>query len=308
MKVIVTGGYGFVGSKIVKRLLNDGHEVVILEHPNSKPPVNFPKSEVILCDITSESDMMNLSTKDIDAVLHLAAQSSGPKSFSIPELDLDINIFGTLNIIKMCRNNFIPRILFASSFVVYGDGDGYTPCKEVDPTFPKSVYATSKLACEHLLKNYAEPLGIRWNALRMFNIYGPGQDLMRQDQGLVAIFLGNILRSNELVVNGSLERYRDLVHIDDVVEGWMSCLNTKDCSNGIYNLASGEKITFKRLIDLLIEFCGKSNFKVIESGTTQGDILGCYADVSKIKRDIGFSPKYTPEMGIANFVRWAKNQ
>lgn len=306
MKVIVTGGYGFVGSKITERLFKEGHEVVVLEHPGSKRPSDFPKSEIILCDITSESEVANISIESVDAVLHLAAQSSGPKSFSIPEVDLDINIFGTLNMIKMCHKNLIPRILFASSFVVYGDGDGHSSCKETDPTFPKSIYATSKLACEHLLKNYAEPLGIKWNALRMFNIYGPGQDLCRQDQGLVAIFLGNILKSNELVVNGSLDRYRDLVYIDDVVEGWMACLNSKDCANGIYNLASGQKITFKRLINLLVEYCGKGDFKIIESGSTQGDILGCYADVLKIKQEIGFSPKYTPEIGIAAFVKWAK--
>ena len=306
MKVIVTGGYGFVGSKIVKRLFKEGYEVVVLEHPSSKRPADFPKSEIILCDITSESEVANISIESVDAVLHLAAQSSGPKSFSIPEVDLDINIFGTLNIIKMCHKNLIPRILFASSFVVYGDGDGHSPCKETDPTFPKSIYATSKLACEHLLKNYAEPLGIKWNALRMFNIYGPGQDLTLQDQGLVAIFLGNILRSNELVVNGSLDRYRDLVYIDDVVEGWMACLNCVNCNNGIYNIASGEKITFRKLINVLIEYCGKSNFKIIESGSTQGDILGCFADVSKAKHEIGFSAQNKADIGIAKFVEWAK--
>ena len=156
-------------------------------------------------------------------MLHLAAQSSGPRSFSIPVQDIKLNILGTLNTINWCVENQVERLLFASSFVVYGDHADRESLDENTPCHPKSVYATSKLACEHLLMTYAQPKGVKWNALRMFNVYGPGQDITKPDQGVVGIFMHMLLircRAGQ----GSPHRYRDLICIDDVVQGWERCL------------------------------------------------------------------------------------
>lgn len=308
MKFAVTGAFGFVGSNLVKRLVQAGHEVLALEHPSAKKPANYPECKVAFCDITDMQSMLTAQAQNYDALLHLAAQSSGPRSFDIPDVDVKINVLGTVNSIRWCKENKIPKLVFASSFVVYGDNENSEICKETDLMNPKSVYAVSKLSCEQLMKVYAEPLGIKWNALRMFNVYGPGQDITRTDQGLVAIFLGNVLRSDYIGVKGSLERFRDLVYIDDVVQAWELAAMDKNHPNQIYNVGSGEKTTFKRLIYTLIEVCGKAGkVKVEEVGSTQGDIMGCYADISKIARELNYKPAFNVELGVQNMVKWAKS-
>ena len=121
---------------------------------------------------------------------------------------------------------------------------------------PNSVYGNSKLSCEHLLRVYAEPNGINWNSLRMFNVYGPGQDITKPDQGLVGIFLNMLLNSNVVDVKGSLDRYRDLVFIDDVIYAWESVLFS-GARNLALNVGSGQKTTFLNLINLIAEILGK---------------------------------------------------
>ena len=142
---------------------------------------------------------LKLNFSNVDALIHLAAQSSGPKSFHIPHHDINLNIF--VNIIDLCINNSIKKILFASSFVVYGERTNgiEAAIKEDDFCNPKSIYASSKFYCENLLKNYAEPKGLSWNTLRMFNVFGPGQDITKKDQGVVGIFLNMLLSSNKLM-------------------------------------------------------------------------------------------------------------
>ena len=125
MKVAITGGCGYIGSRIAKRLLALGHEVLIIENFTTSVDTELEDCEIIRCDITSPDELSAVSEKGCEALLHLAAQSSGPKSFEIPEIDIKINILGTLNIINWCRQNEIKRILFASSFVVYGDTPPY---------------------------------------------------------------------------------------------------------------------------------------------------------------------------------------
>ena len=309
MKIVITGGCGYLGSNIAKRLLSAGHEILIIENFSTSVRNELKDCQIVKCDITNPKELENLKATGYDVLLHLAAQSSGPKSFDIPDIDIKINILGTLNMINWCRDNDIKRILFASSFVVYGDNTNTEILSENEICNPKSIYALSKYASEQLLKIYAEPLGIQWNALRMFNIYGPGQDLSRNDQGMVSIFL-NIVRNNNYVgVQGSLDRFRDFIYIDDVVQGWELCLLNNEFPNQIYNLGSGVKTHLSSLIDSLIEAYGKTNqVKVEEVGTTPGDIMGCYADIFKISDQLGYKPKFSLEKGIEHFKEWAEKE
>ena len=116
-KIIITGGFGFIGKALISRLSKKNFDIVVLEHPSANIPIYLPKNiEIIRCDITDKKEIENIKVNNVDAVIHLAAQSSGPKSFEIPYLDINLNIVGTLNIINLCRSNSIKRILFASSF------------------------------------------------------------------------------------------------------------------------------------------------------------------------------------------------
>jgi UDP-glucose 4-epimerase len=303
-KVVVTGGFGFVGSRLVRHLRAKGTEVVVLEHPAAAAPADLADVQVLRGDITDEESLARAKISHVDAVLHLAAQSSGPRSFSVPVLDVRLNILGTLNTINWCLGNSIDRLLFASSFVVYGDHPEREALAEDVACHPKSVYATSKLACEHLLANYAQPKGVRWSALRMFNVYGPGQDITKSDQGVVGIFM-NMLRQRDVVeVKGRLDRFRDLIYIDDVIQGWELCLQGA-AYNQAFNLGTGQRTTFDLLIGSLATVMGKgSGFRIEETPGTPGDMKGCVADLTRITAALGYAPRIPLTDGLQRMWSW----
>jgi UDP-glucose 4-epimerase len=305
-KIVITGGFGFIGARFVEYFQSKNIDVVVMEYPTAKVPEGFPDCEIIRADITDRGFIESLKVTCIDAVLHLAAQSSGPRSFTIPETDIKINILGTLNTIDWCVNNGIKRFLFASSFVIYGDHPEREMLDEETVCVPKSVYATSKLACEHLLTTYAQVKGIQWSALRMFNVFGPGQDITKSDQGLVGIFMNMLLKQDTVQVKGSLLRFRDLIHVDDVIQGWDLCLNAT-VYNQSYNLGSGIKTTFSDLILAIAKVLGKEDRVTIEElPGTPGDMMGCYADIKKISDQLGYKPKYDMVSGLQNMYEWVK--
>jgi len=308
MKIVITGGSGYVGSKIIKKLIKSNHKFIIIDKIiNETDLIDSTNVESINVDITDYEKLSSLKINNVDVVMHLAAQSSGPKSIEIPQKDININIIGTLNIIKWSNLNNVNKIIFASSFVVYGDQYDNEKVSENTIPNPKSIYALSKFYCEKLFDIYASHLGIQWNILRMFNIYGPGQDLSRSDQGMVSIFMNLVMKNDYVDIKGSLDRFRDFVYIDDVVDAWELCLLDKDNNNQIFNLGSGEKTTVKFLIDTLSKSFSKENIIIRELEGTPGDILGCYADISKISNNLGYKPKFNIENGLSAMSEWAKS-
>lgn len=307
-KVLITGGFGFVGSRLVRHLRSSGLEVVIMEHAAATAPSDIAAVQVVRADITDESSLAAAPLAGVDAVLHLAAQSSGPRSFSIPVMDVKLNVLGTLNVINWCLANQVERLLFASSFVVYGDHADREALDETTPFRPKSVYAGSKLAAEHLLMNYAQPKGIRWNALRMFNVYGPGQDITKPDQGVVGIFMNMLRHKDSVQVKGRLDRFRDLVCIDDVMQGWERCLRG-GAYNQAFNLGTGEKTTYEGLIRALATVMGKADrVRIEELPGTPGDMQGCIADVSRIRKELGYVPAVPLVDGLRQMWRWVEGE
>lgn len=293
-KILITGGFGYIGSKLAEYFQRK-YKVVILEHPKATRPKNLKNVKVLRADITKKTQIEKIKIKNISVVLHLAAQSSGPKSFDIPIEDVKKNLIGTINVINLCKKNNINRIIYASSFVVYGEIKK-TKLVEGLSCNPKSVYATNKYASELMLKNYAEPKNINWNILRMFNVYGPGQNISNP-QTLVGIFLKMINEKKIIEVKGSLKRFRDIIEISDVIQGWDKCIiNGK--KNQIYNLGTGKKTTFKELILVIAKIFKKKNLKVIQKGKTIGDLKGSFADLKKIKKDLNFNPKIKLQEGI----------
>ena len=306
-KIIITGGYGYVGAKIANHLKKK-YDIIIMEHPKAKKPFFLKdKFKIIKTNIINDKKVKKLRINNIYDVLHLAAQSSGPKSYFIPREDIDKNIIGTLNIINFCEKNKIKKILFASSFVVYGKQNKIKFDEKMDLR-PSSVYAMSKSYCELLLKNYAENKGINWNILRMFNVYGDDQNIKNPDVGLVGIFMNLIREKNLIEVKGSLNRFRDLIHIDDVVEAWKKCLD-KNYPNEIFNVASGKATKFSTIINELIKIIKPNqNVKVIQKGITYGDLMGSLADVRKAKKYLSFKAKTRLETGLIRMWKNEKNK
>jgi len=304
-KVIVTGGLGYVGSLLCKKLIKKGYEVIILDNFLTNTEKKIDGAKLIKCDITKSKSLAKINIKNVKAVLHLAAQSSGPKSFEEPDLDVQVNVLGTVNLINFCKKNKINKFIFASSFTVYGDNKNTEILNEENNCKPKSFYAVSKYASEKYLQILCEKFSIKWNILRMFNVYGPGQDMNRIDQGIVSIYLNYIKNHKILPVKGSLKRFRDLIYIDDVLEAWVLCLEDKKNYNQIFNLGSGEKTYVKDMIHEIIKLYKKKNkIKVKVVGSTPGDIKGCYANITKIKKRLSFKPKIKFKNGIRLFKEW----
>jgi UDP-glucose 4-epimerase len=292
---------------MVRYLLDKGLEIIVMEHPSVQVPRGLEGVQVLRADITDEASLAEAKYPGIDAVIHLAAQSSGERSFYEPVLDVRLNILGTLNIINWCIGNEVDRLLFASSFNVYGDHPGCELYHESMPCNPKSVYATSKLTCEHLLRNYAQPKGIRWNVLRMFNVYGPGQNITRSDQGVVGIFMYMLMKSDVVQVKGSLDRFRDLIYIDDVIQGWERVLHSQ-AYNQTFNLGTGVHTSFGKLIHTLAEVMGKSDRLVINQlEGTPGDMLGSVADITRIRDAVQYSPRYNLKDGLKEMWEWVRD-
>lgn len=305
-KVLITGGFGFIGTRMVRHLRDKGLEVIVLEHPSAQVPSGLEEIQVLRADITDETSLAGAKISGIDAVLHLAGQASGERSFYEPVLDVKLNILGTLNIISWCIDNKVDRLLFASSFNVYGDHPESDLYQESMHCYPKSVYATSKLTCEYLLKNYAQPKGIRWNVLRMFNVYGPGQNITRSDQGVVGIFMYMLMKSDVVQVKGRLDRFRDLIYIDDVVQGWERVLFSQ-AYNQTFNLGTGVRTPFDELIHTLAEVMGKSDRLVINQlEGTPGDMLGSVADITRISEAVQYSPRYPLKKGLKEMWLWVR--
>jgi len=305
-KIIITGGLGYLGSHLSKRLIDEGFKVFIFDNYFTNVCSTIKGARVIKCDITNYESLKRKKLKNIYAVLHLAAQSSGPKSIEFPDVDVKLNILGTVNMLKYCRKNKIKRFIFASSFTVYGDPLKSQILKEKDPCMPKSLYGISKHTCEQYIKILCDKYSINWNIIRMFNIYGPGQDLSRRDQGIVSIYLSYIKDGNYLPIKGSLNRFRDLIYIDDVIDAWVKCLKRSKVKNQIFNLGSGRKTLIKEIIDEIILIYGKvGKVKIKKISPTPGDIKGCYASIKNIRKKLNFRPNISFKKGIRLFKHWA---
>jgi UDP-glucose 4-epimerase len=297
--IIITGGNGFLGHNLSKKFLEKNHEVVIIDSKKN----NSSAAKFIRCDLTDERSLNKIKIKKKNIILHCAGQPSAAKSFEDPILDLKVNILGTLNILKWAKKNNTTKIIYASTFNVYEENIKNFKLKETSPCKSKSLYSVSKKAAEDYIINYGSYIGLRWNILRMFNIYGPGQDPKNKFLGMISIFL-NMARSNKKIfIKGSLDRFRDFIYIDDVVEAWYKVALSEKNYNKVYNLGTGKKTYIKDLLKKIIKIT-KSTSTIKQLDATPGDFKGCYADVNNLKKDFNFQSKTNLNLGIKNFNKW----
>ena len=300
---LVTGGAGFIGSAISRQLLKEGHYVIIIDNLSTAYKENIPK----------EAEFFEVNCQDIDiytsipqrkyeAIYHIAGQSSGEISFDDPIYDLQTNTQSTLLLLKFAQKTGCKRLLYASSMSVYGDQPDEATNEEAF-CFPKSFYGVGKLASEHYLRIFQQ-YGIESTALRLFNVYGPGQNMKNLRQGMVSIFLAQALKTKKVLVKGSPDRFRDFVYIEDVVNAFIKCEKEPKSFGKIYNVASSRKTTIRQLLEKMIS---KLPFEVtIEyRGNTPGDQFGIYANIQLIREDIGWKPNYSLEKGIDEMIKWA---
>ncbi len=264
--VLITGVAGFIGSKVAKKFCDENYNVFGVDDLSSGKYSNIPKQVKFIKGDLSNINILKKLPKRCEKILHLAGQSSGEISFENPSLDLRKNTTSTLNLIHYGIKKKVKLIIYASSMSVYGNN----PKKkflETDKCNPESCYGIGKLTSERYLNLYRNK--ISFINMRMFNVYGPGQDMKNLKQGMVSIYLAQALKNKRIVVKGSLNRVRDFIYIDDVVDAWFKASLLGKRSNITVNIGSGKPISVKNLLKKIESKIGK--FKIINSPGTSGD-------------------------------------
>ena len=303
MRILITGGSGFIGSKLAKRLAKK-NKILIFDIKKNKNFKNNKNIETYLIDLSNKKKLMNIKIKNIDVLLHCAGQPSQAVSFKRTDLDYESNIVSTYNLINWSKKNKVKKIIYASTFNVYKETiDKSGKLSENSECDPKSPYALSKYTAEKYVQICCNIFNIKWNILRMFNVYGPGQNPKNPDLGMVSIFLNMARNQNVVNIKGSLDRFRDLVYVEDVLDAWEMCAKDTKHFNQIFNVGSGKATKISDLLNVISKVLNKK-IVINELPGTPGDFKGSSANINKIKSKLKFKPSTKLVDGITNFNNW----
>lgn len=300
VRVLITGVGGFIGAHVARRFVAEGCSVIGVDDFSSGKRENVPAGVDLVEGDLAESKNIEKIPPGCNLILHLAGQSSGEISFDDPVEDIRKNTVSTLNLIRYGIENKTSRMVYASSMSVYGDVSG-GPTPETTEPVPLSCYGVGKLAAEGYLRVYAKFLP--YVSLRMFNVYGPGQDMSNMRQGMVSIYLAQALQGGRVHVKGSLERYRDFVYIDDVVEAWYRAATRTEALNQVINLGTGVKTTVRQLLEAIGQKIPGATW--YDQGSTPGDQHGIFADTARLKHLLKMDTFVSLESGLDKFAGWA---
>jgi len=308
MRVLVTGGAGFIGSNMVDELVRKHIRVRVLDNLAVGRLENLAESsssglvEFLKGDVTIKADVEK-AVKGVDAVFHGAALVSIPQSLREPALVQKVNAEGTINLLEACRRFDVKRFVYASSCSVYGQAK--VPIHEDSPLKPLSPYAASKLSAELYCEVYWRVYGLRTTSLRYFNVYGPRQT-GSQYSGVISIFAKRILKNKSPVIYGDGKQTRDFIYVTDVVEANMLALAKRKVEGEAFNIASGKSTSINRLAKTMLRLTGKQNLEPTHTNARPGDILHSQADISKASMRLGYRARTTLEEGLRCTLDWHK--
>jgi len=330
MRALVTGGAGFIGSHIVERLLKDGHKVIVLDDLCSGKLENlsFVSSELVewgkeIKNLNSAKwnsgnftfvygDIRDYSVceevcSDVDVVFHQAALRSVPKSMLHPYEYNEVNINGTLNLLKAAKKRGVKRFIFASSSSIYGETDKF-PENEED--FPRliSPYALTKLTGEYYCRIFAENFSLETICLRYFNVYGERQSLDDEYAVVIPKFIYCMLKDENPPIHGNGKQSRDFTYVENVVEAnLLACevpfSKIHTLKNNVFNIANGSSYSILELVEYLNQIMGKS-IEPVFTPPRPGDVFKTLADISKAKDILGYRPKVDFKEGLKRTVDW----
>lgn len=305
---LVTGGAGFIGSNITKKLLDMGHTVRCLDNlstgfeKNIAPFMENPNFTFIQGDIRNPHDCM-AATQGVQYVLHQAAWGSVPRSVEQPVEYNENNITGTLNMLEACTKNKVQSFVYASSAAVYGDDDA--PVKLEDKIGkPLSPYAFTKVADEQYARLYAELYGLNTVGLRYFNVFGNNQDPNGSYASVLPKFIKEIIGDEQIRIFGDGGQTRDFVHVDNVVQAnLLAALHGHTAPGQVFNVAFGDTITLLEMYNQLCDLLGKHPHPLFEAERA-GDIRHSSASIEKIARLLGYEPCTNFQDGLRLTIDW----
>ena len=302
MKYVITGGAGFIGSHITKTLVEQGHNVTILDNLNTgkeknleliKEKINFVKGDI------RDNKLLEEIMVDTDGVFHQAALASVQDSFSKPDEYHDVNVNGTENILKLAKKNDF-KVVYASSSSVYGNPEKI-PIEESDSKNPINPYAKTKLRKEELAVKYSK-IGVKVIGLRYFNVFGKGQS--EEYAGVLKLFLERIRDGLPPKINGDGTQFRDFVFVEDVAEANIMSMKS-EVNHEFFNVGTNTSITILDLAKTIIKFSGL-NIEPIFGPSLKGDVMKTIADISLIKEKIGWQPKVMLESWMNEIISLKK--
>ena len=309
-RVLVTGGAGFIGSHLADRLLADGFAVTVLDNLATGVREYVPSNAVFVeGDVADPGLVADLFANErFDAVFHVAGQASIRIAFDRPEVDLATNVLGTVNILRGCLDTGVPRLVQASSMTAYGEPQRI-PTREDAPCVPVSYYGVTKYAAERYVHITGErpDAQLAVTSLRMFNVFGPRQSIANPYQGVLAIFIGNLLRREPITIHGDGAQTRDFVFIDDVVDAWLRVLDAPEAVGAVLNVGSGRETSVNELADAVLAAFGESRatWDLRFESVQLGDQRRAAADTGAIER-LGWKSSTSLNDGMARTVSWAQ--
>lgn len=304
MKILITGGAGFIGSNIADALIAAKHKVVVLDNLSSGKKSNVnSKVKFYWSDITDKKAVDDIFKKEmLDAVIHNAAQIDVRKSVEDPAYDAGVNILGSLNVLDACVKNNVKKIIFASSGgTIYGECKTKAPDENAFPN-PLSPYGIAKYSVENYIRFFSAIHGLKYTILRYANVYGPRQD-PKGEAGVVAIFTGKMLNGEPVTVYGDGKQMRDYVYVADVVNANLKALSKGD--NMTINIGTQKTTSVNELVKLMSAAANYSQ-KAVYKPARDGELFKSFLNNAKAKKDLGWRPKVNMKDGIKETIKYFK--
>lgn len=310
MKILVTGGAGFIGSHVADGLIAAGHQVVIVDNLHTGKRHNVPQAATFYeADIRDRAKLAEIfAGEQFDAISHQAALANVRESMSDPATYAAVNVIGTLNLLELARSHGVKKFVFASTGgAVYGEGYSETeqklPFDEQTWPQPKDNYGANKLSCEFHLDLYHQNYGLAYVALRYPNVYGPRQDA-KGEAGVVAIFTGAMLKGEPTKITGDGKQSRDFCYVGDIARANRLALESDVV--GIYNVGTGVPTDINQIHATLADLIGYTG-AMSYIPRPAGEVLATYLDSSKAGQDLGWSAQVDLREGLGNTVEWARS-
>ncbi len=304
-RYLVTGGAGFIGSHLCRRLAAEGNAVRVLDDLSTGKRANLAGIEVDFIEgDLRDPRLLETALRGVDFVLHQAAIASVALSVSQPLLEQEVNLVGTLRLLEAARRAGVRRVVFAGSAAAYGNSPASPKREEMRPE-PASPYGISKVAGEYYCRIYSEVFGLETVCLRYFNVFGPRQDPASPYSGVISLFARRLLLGQAPTIFGDGEQSRDFTYVDDVVEANLRACRAGRARGEIYNIGCGRSTTIRELARRLNRVLGTS-IEPRFAPARPGDVRVSLADISRAGAELGYRPAVQLEEGLARTLEWMR--